>query len=513
MRRNPFYPAVAATGVVAALAGCTCDKKEPEKEKTVPPNILVFISDDQSFPYASAYGCTEVSTPGFDFVASHGALFTQAYVTSPGSSPSRASILTGLYPWQIEEAGTHASSFPSRYHCYPDILEDAGYSVGYTGKGWGPGDWKVSGRRRNPAGTEFNELTTTPPYSGISKIDYAANFKKFLDRVPAGRPFCFWLGPNEPHRGYQKDSWKSTSHSLSEVRVPGYLPDADVVKGDILDYAVEIEWADSHLMAAIRELESRGLLENTLIVALADNGMAFPHAKANCYDAGLHVPLAVCWMGHIRSGQTISQEVSTIDLLPTFLDAAQVDRHYDYAFSGKTLLPSLTGEGPLFSPRPSLSGRERHSSARPGNLGYPIRSYRSGDYLLIWNFHPERWPAGDPQVLKEDGSLGEMHKAYFDIDGSPTLTYMENHREEDGVFPYFMAATALRNEFELYNVVQDPDCMKDLAGDKDYLSIFTSLKGKLFESLKETGDSRLGDNPEIWESYPRLSGPMRNFPI
>ena len=87
MRRNPFYPAVAATGVVAALAGCTCDKKEPEKEKTVPPNILVFISDDQSFPYASAYGCTEVSTPGFDFVASHGALFTQAYVTSPGSSP------------------------------------------------------------------------------------------------------------------------------------------------------------------------------------------------------------------------------------------------------------------------------------------------------------------------------------------------------------------------------------------------------------------------------------------
>ena len=106
-----------------------------------------------------------------------------------------------------------------------------------------------------------------------------------------------------------------------------------------------------------------------------------------------------------------------------------------------------------------------------------------------------------------------MHKAYFDIDGSPTLTYMENHREEDGVSPYFLAATALRNEFELYNVVQDPDCMKDLAGDENYLSIFTSLKSSLLESLKETGDSRLGDNPEIWESYPRLSGPMRNFPI
>ena len=75
------------------------------------PNILFVISDDQSYPHASAYGSPIAKTPAFDFVARNGWLFNNAFVTSPGSSPSRASILTGLYPWQIAEAGTHASTF------------------------------------------------------------------------------------------------------------------------------------------------------------------------------------------------------------------------------------------------------------------------------------------------------------------------------------------------------------------------------------------------------------------
>ena len=87
--------------------------------ETNSPNILFVISDDQSYPHASAYGSPIAKTPAFDFVARNGWLFNNAFVTSPGSSPSRASILTGLYPWQIAEAGTHASSFPAEYKCFP----------------------------------------------------------------------------------------------------------------------------------------------------------------------------------------------------------------------------------------------------------------------------------------------------------------------------------------------------------------------------------------------------------
>ena len=483
-----------------------------EKDKApvdTPPNILLVINDDQSYPYASAYGCNALSTPGFDFVASHGALFNNAYVTSPGSSPSRASLLTGLFPWQIEEAGTHASSFPATYPTYVDILENNGYFVGYTGKGWGPGDWAVSGRLRNPAGPVYNDLTNEVPYTGISKIDYAANFAAFLDKKPEGAPFCFWLGPHEPHRVYQKDSWISAGHRLEEVEVPSYLPDSPEVRGDILDYIVEIEWADKHLMSAIEELRRRGLLDNTIIIALADNGMAFPHAKANCYDAGIHVPLAICWPGRIQAAKVIDATVSSVDLFPTLLEAAGV--RYEGQYSGQSLLTILEGTDGDGGEN-IFAGRERHSSARPQNLGYPIRSIRKGNWLLIHNFHPERWPAGDPTALKDDGSRAKEDGAYYDIDASPTSQYMIAHKTEESVCVPFVAGMLKRPEYELFDLSWDPSCLFNLADDARFEAILAELKACLEKRLKETRDSRLGDNPEIWETYPRLAGAIRSFP-
>lgn len=83
-------------------------------------------------PPASAYGYYAIQTPAFDRIAREGILFNQAFVASPGCSPSRAALLTGLNCWQIEEAGTHGSSFPQKYTVFPDLLETAGYFVGYT---------------------------------------------------------------------------------------------------------------------------------------------------------------------------------------------------------------------------------------------------------------------------------------------------------------------------------------------------------------------------------------------
>ena len=141
--------------VALCASGLTTHADKPPER----PNILFVISDDQSWPYASAYGTGWVKTPGFDRVAARGILFNNAFVTSPGSSPSRASILTGRYPWQIEEAGTHASSFPRKYRVFTQILEENSYHVGFTGKPWGPGDWEISGWKQNPVGKEYNQKT------------------------------------------------------------------------------------------------------------------------------------------------------------------------------------------------------------------------------------------------------------------------------------------------------------------------------------------------------------------
>ncbi len=475
-------------------------------QKSVKPNILIAIADDQSYPHASAYGSTWINTPAFDRVASLGLLFGNCYASSPGSSPSRASMLTGCYPWQIEEAGTHASSFPSTYVCYTDVLNEVGYRVGYTGKGWGPGDWKVSGRTQNPAGPEYNKHRLAPPVKGISDIDYSANFRAFLDSLSPDQPFCFWYGANEPHRPYTLDSWKLSGKSEVDAVVPAYLPDVKEVRRDLLNYAIEIEWFDHHLQQIIQELERRGMMENTIIIVTADNGLPFPSAKANCYDAGIHVPLAICWSGHIVRHGIEQTTVSLTDIFPTIMELTGT-AYSSSSIAGHSLAPLLGISKGKYLPHEIYSGRERHSYARPHNWGYPIRSMRQGQYLLIRNFHPERMPAGNALPQGESNPVN----GYCDIDGSPSKKFIIEHRSDSAFVPYFRHATDLRPEYELYDVEQDPECMNNLAEAPAYKRILKQMKKKLSRSLRKMHDSRTGKNPEIWESYPRLRGPMRSF--
>lgn len=498
---NTKYISLAIPLVV--LGACGECKKQDAK-----PNILFIVADDQSYPYTSAYGSKMVNTPAFDFVAQNGILFNNAYVTSPGCSPSRACILTGRYPWQLEEAGTHASSFQGKYICFPDLLANVGYHIGYTGKGWAPGDWKVSGREHNPAGPEYNKYKLKPPQSGISNIDYTENFKLFLSLRKDGQPFYFWFGSNEPHRDFEKDSWREMDRNLSEAEYPQFLPVSDSIGGDLLDYAVEIAWYDKHLQNMIDILKINGELDNTIIVVTADNGMAFPRAKANCYDYGVHVPLAICWGKNIKKGEVVNELTSMINIAPTILDAAGVKINSEFPITGKSILPQLKGDA-KFENEAVFFGRERHSSSRRDNLGYPIRAVREKDYLLVRNFRPERNPAGDPQEIKADGTIGKPFAAYYDIDNSPSLRYLTNNRLDDKVSKYFHLSVDKRPEYELFNVVHDPACINDISTLEP--DVMENLKLILNNKLLETADPRIGENPEVWESYPRLRGVIRDF--
>jgi N-sulfoglucosamine sulfohydrolase len=478
------------------------------------PNVLIALSDDQSWPHASAYGSKMVHTPAFDRVAEMGVLFNNGFAASPGCSPCRAALLTGRHTWQLEHAGTHASSFPAKYRTFPELLGKNGYFVGYTGKGWGPGNFRIEGREQNPAGPEYSRHRMEVPYSGINRKDYASNFADFLSQKPDNQPFCFWYGSHEPHRGYQKGSGLDAGKSLDDAEVPGFLPDHPEIRSDLLDYAVEVEWFDSHLKRMLDLLEENGELENTLIIVSSDNGMPFPRAKANCYEFGIHMPLAICWPQQVPGGRTSDDLIGFVDLTATIYDVAGVEPPADSPLAGRSIREILESdrEGIVDPSRTAVfSARERHSSSRYQNLGYPQRAMRTHEHLFIWNPRPERWPAGAPQKY-ENGELGPMHGGYHDIDPCPSLTFLVENHDHPEFRRYFHLAVDHRPVVEIFNIKDDPACLHNLAGKADFAETEATLRAQAEAYLRETGDPRILNGGDIFETYPRYSR-IRSFPM
>lgn len=483
------------------------------------PNVLIAIADDQSFPHASAYGEPVIQTPGFDEVARRGMLFNNAFTPAPGCSPMRAALLTGQYIWQIREAGTHASHFPRDLNTFPERLSQSGYNIGYTGKAWGPGKWEISGWSRNPAGPAFSSIKNKAP-KGISNTDYYSNFTAFLDQQDSDAPFCFWFGGHEPHRSFGKGLGGQSGMDPAQVRVPTFLPDNSEIRNDLLDYFYEIQWFDSHLQKMLRELEARQMLDNTLVIVTSDNGMAFPRAKANLYEYGIHMPLAICWPKRYPENQKTDAIVNLIDVTATIYDACDVD--LPNTVTGRSLDDVLSGE-PSRERAATFSGRERHSSSRWNSLGYPCRCVRTEDYLYIRNYAPERWPAGTPQKyakVKYDSNqapteivMDRPHGGYHDIDACPSLSYLIAHRTEESVARLFHLAVDKRPAEEFYNVTSDPGCLENLVEVSTEAKQLERHRKLLTDELTRTGDLRETDFPasHVWETYPRYSS-LRWFP-
>jgi N-sulfoglucosamine sulfohydrolase len=496
---------------VFTLFSCSSKEKEKVTEVKKKPNILFAIADDHSYPHTGVYGFPEISTPGFDQVANTGVLFSNAFVGAPQCSPSRAAILTGKHIWQLEEAGTHASNFPKKFQVFTDLLETVGYELGFTGKPWGPGNFEITGWTRNPVGPEYNEKELeSVPAKGIRPRDYFGNFVDFLSKKPEDKPFFFWYGGHEPHRVYEAGSGAKAGKNFENVRLPGFLPDDSVTRNDVIDYAFEIEYFDSHLTKMLKLLEEKGELSNTLVVVTADNGMPFPYAKANLQEYGTHVPLAISWPDGIKNTKKTDELVSSIDLAPTFLEIAEVPNVPE--MTGRSITSILFSEQ---TDKPNrefvLTGRERHTHARPDNLGYPARAIRTKDYLFVKNYKPDRWPIGDPvPVTKENDArnnvkgFSKMYPGYLDIDGSPSKTFMMENKDEEGVKQLFQNAFAKRSAQQLYDIKNDPECINDLSGNSDYDEIRSELSQKLDEQLKQQGDPRMFGS-EIFDSYPRYS--------
>ena len=444
------------------------------------PNILVVIADDWSHPHAGAYGDRVVNTPTFDRVAREGTLFRNAFAAAPSCTPSRAALLTGRAPHELAEGGNLWGFLPARFDVYPDLLERSGYAAGHTRKGWGPGNFEAGGRGRNPAGPQF------------------PSFDAFYAQLPEGTPFVFWFGSSDPHRPYDPGSGAAAGLKAERVSVPGFLPDTPEVRSDLLDYYLEIERFDRETGAILARLEQDGRLDHTIVVITSDNGMPFPRAKANLYDAGTRVPLAIRFPGKVKP-QRRDEFVVLTDLAPTFLEAAGLP--VPAGTTGRSLLPLLGGATPADRDRVFVE-RERHAQVRRGDLSYPSRAVRTDQFLYIRNYRPDRWPAGDPEKYFAVGPYG-------DIDGGPSKDLLLARRTDPRIAPAFASATGKRPAEELYDLRKDPHQLVNVAASRDYDGAKKELAASLDRWMRTTNDPRLTDDDDRWDRFPYYGNPVK----
>ena len=465
--------------LAAMLAGIRQAGAQPAAARR--PNIVLAIADDWSFPHAGIYGDRTVRTPNVDRVAREGTRFTHAFVAAPSCTPSRAALLTGQAVHRLEEGGNLHGFLPKSYPVYPDLLEEAGYVVGYTGKGWGPGRFEPGGRARNPAGALFK------------------SFDEFLQQRAKGSPFCFWFGSTDPHRPYEPGTGAQAGMNPAQVQVPRFLPDSAGVRNDLLDYYFEVQRFDRDLGQIVDALERAGELEHTIIVVTSDNGMPFPRAKATVYDGGARVPLVVRWPGASRPGTVVDAFVSLTDLAPTLLDSAGIKP--PEVMTGRSLLPLLRGEVQPGRERVFIE-RERHANVRRGDLSYPVRAIRTKDYLYIRNFRPDRWPAGDPEQYVAVGPFG-------DIDGGPSKSLLLDRPTDSAIARFFHLATAKRPAEELYDLRRDPEQIENVAGRPAHRAAGQRLRAELDRWMRETGDPRATVDDDRWDRFPYYGAPAK----
>lgn len=502
---------------LACLITVSCLAKAPVLAAPAPtppktrPNILFAIADDWSYGHASAYGCKWVQTPAFDRVARQGILFTHAYTPSAKCAPSRSCILTGRNPWQLKAACNHIPYFPPEFKTWAEVLGEHGYFVGLTAKGWSPGVARnAEGQPREMAGRPFNKRTAPPPASGINRNDYAGNFADFLDATLQDKPWCFWYGGLEPHRGYEYGSGVAKGgRKLADIdRIPGFWPDNETVRNDLLDYAFEVEHFDRHLGKMLDLLEKRGVLDNTLVVVTSDNGMPFPRDKGQAYHDANHLPLAIMWPGGVRNpGRVVDDYVSFIDFAPTFIELAGLkpDQTGMAPMTGLSLHGIFASEksGRVIPARNHvLIGRERNDVGRPHDEGYPIRGLVQDDMFYLHNFETGRWPGGNPET------------GYLDCDGSPTKTEVLRSRTDPVRKHFWEACFAKRPAEELYDLRKDPDCLHNLAGEAgspEHKLLKQRFKEQLFAELQAQADPRLSGQGRQFDEYPYADEAMRNF--
>ncbi len=420
------------------------------------PNILFIVSEDNG-PELGCYGDAYAKTPHLDQLAAEGVRFENAFVPYSVCSPSRAAFYTGMYPHQNGQLGLQTHKF-RMYKEYPWIgsyLKSIGYHIGLVGKlHVDPSDrfareWDF----RTITGSNFNQ-------SGRNMANYANAAENFFSQA-GDKPFFLTINYPDAHFPVwdQAHGLPEVPQTGSEVEPLSWIGVSSTrIKGYMAGYYNCMSRLDSGVGMLIEKLKATGKYDNTLIVYIGDHGAQFSRGKTSCYDAAIRVPLIVTWKGKVLPRVVTDELVSTIDILPTILQATGIE--VPEYLPGKPLQPLLQGH---------TGGHDLIASFTSGS---------APSILCVQNaFRTKRWKL----VHTIDYSV-ENRSARGYLNGSGHFEAGCSEAEIATAPQYIQDAYDLYlnpPDFELYDMKNDRDEFINLAENPDYADVLAEMKQKM----------------------------------
>lgn len=420
-----------------------------------PPNIVVFLTDDQSQLDLTPYGGQGIRTPNMQRLADAGMTFTRAYVASPSCAPSRAALLTGLMPARNGAEANHSKP-RAKIKKWPAYFQELGYEVAAFGK--------VS-HYKHTADYGFDHFAHDS-FHDHAGIPAAVEFLKKRQRL-GSKPLCLLVGSNWPHVPWPQEN---LGYDPAKLKLPVGSIDTPETRAWRARYAAAVTQADADL-GLIWDAARAHLPADTLFLLSADHGAQWPFAKWNLYESGVCTPLLVCWPGVIKPGLRSAAMVQWTDILPTLLEAA--GGKTPDAIDGRSFLYVLRGDAERHRERIFTT----HANDNRMNV-YPSRAVRGERWKYIRNLHPEF--AFTTHLDLVSGPLGQ--RAFFST--------WETAAKSDPQAAALLKRYHARPAEELYDLETDPHEQQNLAADPSHAVTLAALRKELDAWMKEQGDQQ-----------------------
>lgn len=448
------------------------------------PNIILMVADDHGLDALGCYGNSVVETPNLDLLAAEGVRFSNAYCTSASCAASRAAILTGRYGHATGAYGhTHDYHHFSTYDLVkslPVMLSQKGYLTARIGK-------------YHLAPETVYHFDKTLEADARNSVEMAAATEEILN---SDQPFFLYFCTDDPHRGspFTPERWDMPNrfgnrdegydgvtpkiYSPDDVLVPSFLPDTKQTREELAEYYQSVSRIDQGVGRLMKMLKESGKEENTIVIYISDNGIAFPGAKTTTYEPGIKLP-CIIRDPSVESKNIVNNGfISWVDLTPTILDMAGVDFSKDQ-FHGKSFKSILGEENPKGWDSVFASHIFHEIT-----MYYPMRTYRKGDLKLIWN----------PAYRLEYPFASDLWAS------STWQGIIRNDAECFG--PRTVQNYLFHDQFELYDLSKDPNEVDNLAYKEEYKETLELMTKELKSFQKRTSDPWM----ILWDNDASLQG-------